>query len=121
MPKNNGGGSSPIDLALESSTDKTLGAPSPAPGTGTPLYFEAVRASFQLVLDGPGIAATFSSARSISPSHTYAVDVFRKGVKVVPTIAGLVPSGHDLSVRIALPRPTFEAGTLVQLVLYESS
>lgn len=121
LPKNNGGGSSPIDLALRSSTDKALGAPSPAPGTGTPLFYEAVRASFQLVLDGPAVTANFSSVRSISPTHTYAVDVFRNGRNVIPTITGLVPSGHNLSVNVTLPHATFEAGTVVQIVLYESS
>jgi hypothetical protein len=122
LPPNNGGDSSPITLHLESSDDKTLGAPSDS-GAGTPIFYESIKPSNQLILNGsaPTITGDIDSEAKIVPNQTYAVDVFFEGAPLVPTITGIVPVGHDLTFTITLPQgSTFPGGTPVQVVLYKS-
>jgi len=123
IPKNNGGGSLPITLTLESSTDKTLGAPAAAPGTGTPIFYESVQPDNQLTFQGTQIVAHISSKVQILTGHTYAANVFLAGQMLVPTVTGLVSDGNNnLSIAIDLPQGVrFPANTPVQIVLYQSS
>lgn len=121
LPPNNGGGSTPITLSLKASDDKPLGAPA-SPGSGTPIYYESFNPDFDLVLDSAVLKANISSQTKIVPGSTYAANLFLENGKIVPTITGIVPQGHNIYLTFTLPQQhfTFPAANSAQIVLYRN-
>lgn len=118
LPKNNGGGSSPITLTLASSTDKPLGAPSS--NVGTPILYTSYDPNFNLVFSSPDLGFVVTSPSKIVDAGVYAVNVFSRGVLLEPTIANLVPSAGKLTFAVALPGGHIGQNVRVQVVVYRT-
>ena len=118
LPKNNGGGSSPITLTLASSTDKPLGAPSS--NVGTPILYTSYDPNFDLIFSSPDLGFVVTSPSKIVDAGVYAVGVYSHGASLEPAIVGLVPSAGKLTFAVSLPDRRILQNQRVQVVVYRT-
>ena len=119
LPKNNGGGSSPLTLTLESSPDKPLGAPPSK--VGKPIYYTSLEANGELIFSTTDLGYDVEGHAQIVSGGTYAVNVFAYGKLIEPTITGLTPSSGKLLFTVVIPSRHLHYKERVQVVIYRTS